>query len=399
MVLDELYSSRHDANDQHPLGSDNSRVAIEEAIEEAIKEALKTKFSKSHDEAGVTSGTSQTDNHDSTVNSEKKTFKIKEQCDQLTHGKADDHETNIVDASKPDVEILVIFLINGLFSSHSNAEVSSMHVSQDPVEEEDYLLEDNEWPKHCTDLSSNQIIFSNLHENALIYTQTDRGDKQPGTNKWNIGSSSFSSLKRPVSSSNPLRSFASTDDGRSFNETTVGLSSSGYCTGRSDYSESSFKARIAVGGSLAGVYSETDKVPCRKVDCEEKLGNLSMTEITDVDAHSKHNDLFTQSKQFHSNHMHDGHTHIPNELFPIAKRTHQYIENQPTAVETAVTKVPPTTNKTNGYSKSTYAVLVGNNVKVYNTTLFASLPHHNKFMVKERLKDKVRLRLKSSIER
>ena len=405
MVLDELCSSGYDsgANGQHSFKSEDRSV-----------DDLELKRTKPLDEAEERNETIY-GNCDTTADQGKKACNIKEQDDQrINCGEADDqpfdnetddNKTNIMQLIACAVKIYVaefnIMLINDSSddpsSSHSNSEVNSVHQSLDPVEKEDCLLEDSEW-KHI-DPNSSQIMFSNLHENALIYTQTDRGDKQPGTSKFSI-SSSFSSLKRPVTSSNPLRSFTSTDDGTSFNEATVGFSSSGYCTGRSDYSESSFKARIVGGGNsganLAGVYSETDKVPCRKVDHEENFVDLSFAEKTYFDAHSKHSDLTTQSKQLHSYHMHDRHTHVPNGLLPTAQRTQQYIENQPTAVETAVTKVPPTTNK-NGYSKSTYTVLVGNCVKVYSTNLFASLPHHNKFMVKERLKDKVRLRLKSSI--
>ena len=53
-----------------------------------------------------------------------------------------------------------------------------------------------------------------------------------------------------------------------------------------------------------------------------------------------------------------------------------------------------------GYTKPTYAVLVGNTVQVYDTSIFASLPHCNKFMVKEKQKEdssgiiKVKLHLK-----
>ena len=40
-----------------------------------------------------------------------------------------------------------------------------------------------------------------------------------------------------------------------------------------------------------------------------------------------------------------------------------------------------------GYHRSTYPVLAGNHVKMCSTKLFASLPHHNKYFVKERFKD------------
>ena len=426
MVLNELCSSGYDANDRRPLTSANNSDLVKHSSR--VVDNLESKYTNLPEEAEVISKMLLADNCDAGVDQGKKKcstkeyddhkpYNIKQQHDQSIHCEADDqpvngeendHGTNVQSiVFKAEAKIYIaefyIMLVNDLSSSHSNYEVSSVQISLDPVEEEGCLLGDQNW-KCCTEPNSKQIIFSNLHENASIYTQTDRGDKQPGTNKFNIGSSSFSSLKRPVTSSNPLRSFTSTDDGRSFNETTIGPSSSGYCTGRSDYSESSFKARIVGGGSsynkgvnLAGVYSEADNVPWRKVDHNEKLSNLSLTEVTDVGVHSKRSDLITQSKQLYNNHTLDRHTPIPNGLLPTTQRPHQYIENQPTAVETAATKVSPTTNKTNGYSKSTYAVLVGNNVKVYNTTLFASLPHHNKFMVKERLKDKVRLRLKSSI--
>ena len=60
-------------------------------------------------------------------------------------------------------------------------------------------------------------------------------------------------------------------------------------------------------------------------------------------------------------------------------------------------------NTGNGYNKATYAVLVGNVIKVYNTNTFASLPCNNKFMVKERHQDasgvtRVKLALKQSTE-
>ena len=40
-----------------------------------------------------------------------------------------------------------------------------------------------------------------------------------------------------------------------------------------------------------------------------------------------------------------------------------------------------------GYIKPVYHVLVGDSVRVYPTNLFASLPQHDKFLVKERLHD------------
>ena len=39
------------------------------------------------------------------------------------------------------------------------------------------------------------------------------------------------------------------------------------------------------------------------------------------------------------------------------------------------------------YRKTSYAVLIGNTVRVYDTKMYAALPLHNKCMVKERVKD------------
>ena len=40
-----------------------------------------------------------------------------------------------------------------------------------------------------------------------------------------------------------------------------------------------------------------------------------------------------------------------------------------------------------GYTKPAYPILVGNLIKVFPTNLFAPLPQHNKFLVKERFHD------------
>ena len=54
-----------------------------------------------------------------------------------------------------------------------------------------------------------------------------------------------------------------------------------------------------------------------------------------------------------------------------------------------------------GYSGLTYPVLIGNAVRVCSTNEFANLPHHDHFMVKERIRDssgivKARLTLRCS---
>ena len=59
---------------------------------------------------------------------------------------------------------------------------------------------------------------------------------------------------------------------------------------------------------------------------------------------------------------------------------------------------------TDYYKKATYAVLIGNTVRVCNTKLYASLPLCNKYMVKEKIKDasgnaRVKLSLKTFYNR
>ena len=49
----------------------------------------------------------------------------------------------------------------------------------------------------------------------------------------------------------------------------------------------------------------------------------------------------------------------------------------------------PTSQIVTGYIKPVYPVLVGNSVKVCSTSVFASLPQHDKFLVKERLRDPI----------
>ena len=58
-------------------------------------------------------------------------------------------------------------------------------------------------------------------------------------------------------------------------------------------------------------------------------------------------------------------------------------------------------SKNIGYNKPTYTVLIGNYIRVYLTNFFAILPHHSKFMVKERIPTtsgitRAKLTLKSS---
>ena len=60
-----------------------------------------------------------------------------------------------------------------------------------------------------------------------------------------------------------------------------------------------------------------------------------------------------------------------------------HLYNTPTVVEDCNNLL----HRITGYAKPVYPVLVGNSVKVFPTNMFASLPQHDKFLVKERLHD------------
>ena len=300
-----------------------------------------------------------------------------------------DDLTVTVGSQHPSHRICSFLLIkHPMPSLHSSCVVTSEHRSLDPTEEENCLIMCHDDVGRNTDLDSNEIIRNNLHPKLITHAQTDRGDK-PLVSTLNSGSS-FSSLKKPIISSN-LRSFTSTDDGSSLNETTVGVSS-GYYSGTSDYSQSSYKAKIAGAGSsplersnLAGVHSEVDRVPYRKID--EQMPDINPDKLAkgnELDTQLKHRD-YTIAQSKHNNHD----RHVPTK--------HQHIQKPQTFSTTETANKVAKPNKT-GYNKSTYTVLVGNCVKVYSTK-FSSLPHHNKFMVKERIKEtnKVKLILVSDV--
>ena len=142
--------------------------------------------------------------------------------------------------------------------------------------------------------------------------------------------------------------------------------------------------------NLAGVYSEPDRVPCRKI--KEQASGIN-SQASDLDAQLNYTKVQSKCNN------HDRHVHAPNVLLPTTEQMYQHVEKPPQFSTTLATNKVATTNKIAGYSKSTYAVLVGNCVKVYSTRLFVSLPHHNKFMVKERIKEtnKVKLALISDV--
>ena len=237
-----------------------------------------------------------------------------------------------------------------------------------------------------------------------------RGDKPPPI--------TFNSIAAKQSYS--IKSF---DDGSSLNENTYGTS--GYCTASSNYSDSSYKSRIVGGGNVKptltramfqGTESVADKdcgvhrhtiEKSQQPSLQDGNHGRSFREAPHTDCNFsfirnesslaytvKQKDLEVPQKQVHRN----SETQISsNEHF---KR--QTVRNEP--IKPSAEKFSPSLPEPRlftGYNKPTYAVLIGNSVKVYSTGTYASLPHSNKFLVKERHRDtsgitRVRLTLKST---
>ena len=154
------------------------------------------------------------------------------------------------------------------------------------------------------------------------------------------------------------------DDGVHLNESTVG--SQGYYTGSTaDYSSYSYKSKIATFSSSISEVFIKPKLKTSKFKGEED-------EPDKVDRRVAAN-LVTH---------HDAHAVGPSQL--------KY-RLQAAALKHNDTKIKP--DKKNEkkvadcYRKSTYTVLIGDTVKVYDTRNYAILPLRNHYMVKERIKD------------
>ena len=230
---------------------------------------------------------------------------------------------------------------------------------------EEMIAEEETHHDYVEHLHELVVCCNVLFKELLI--QTCRGDRPPKTN------CSFSSLKK----SENLKSFASSDDGTNFNERAFGFTTSGYYTANcADYSNASFKSKIVGGGSrnvnLAGVESEADNKPQTHAACRPHS-----IDDTPVNVLPKQNNNRVPEHPLPSEHLYDN----SQWLTPHVEKEIQK-DNTKTVKNTSV-----------GYSKSTYVVYIGNAVKVYLTQLFACLPRHNAFLVKERVKGTNRVKL------
>ena len=236
-------------------------------------------------------------------------------------------------------------------------------------------------------------------ENAI-----DRADRQPNAkpnNYWNT---------KPT----PFAAVSSVDDGNSYYESTFG-STSGYFSD-ANYSGHSYKSQIAISGpsNTTQLSTATDRrinlvrsnfkgetcVPDKDKDLHVEQGPVP--DIYENNGSDRLYDYYSSQKSqskppgLNDVHLDSKNSTTPREIQSSGINTdHAVIAND--SLKTR--KDDKVTSATKGYSKLTYTVLIGNSVKVYNTTM-ASNPHYDKFIVKERYKDtsgitKTKLALKS----
>ena len=249
-----------------------------------------------------------------------------------------------------------------------------------------------------------------------------RGDKQP--------INTFNSVAAKQSYS--VKSF---DDGTSFNENTFGTS--GYYTASSNYSDHSYKSKIVGGGSggsnvkvaaltrstLQGIESEADRgyhdVHRQTIKKSQEASmqddhhdprfretphtefNLSLLKVQYPSAKNIQRKYLDSDLEVSKQVQRDSASETQNSNNDLSKqqKIHQSITYPLSPSSLPEPKKVSTTG--HGYNKSTYAVLIGDNVKVYSTSVFAALPRNNKFLVKERHQDlsgvtRVKLTLKST---
>ena len=261
----------------------------------------------------------------------------------------------------------------------------------------------------------------------VVVDGTQRGDKQPPTTSNSIATKQSYSVK-------------SFDDGIHLNENT--FRTSGYYTASSNYSDYSYKSKIVGGGNvkpvpltrsmLQGTESVADKgydvhrhtvkksqeaspQVDREVDCHNRSFqeaphtsyNFSESSALKVKyppngiGQNEDSHAYTQKDLELPLHKESETQNTGNEVSKRQSESNELVKPSQEKVPSTYYMLPEPKKSSTGYSKSTYAVLIGNNVKVYSTNTFASFPHNNKFLVKERHQDssgitRVKLTLKST---
>ena len=260
------------------------------------------------------------------------------------------------------------------------------------------------------DVTTTTTISYGTFEGALT-----RGDKPP-TSKLNAVNGVAAKLSFSV------KSF---DDGRSFNENAFGTP--GYYTASSNYSDQSYKSRIVGGGSgnSNNVKATLTRSTFQGMECvADKAVSVQRPHTVKTSHKVSIQDDYQDQTRFreipHGNDCADVSSLKVNypEKRPAAKNIHNekgYKEaldssnafskgqkiHQPVKPSTPSKLLVPSKKVATAYNKSTYAVLIGDSVKVCSTHTFAAFPCHNKFLVKERFQDlsgvtRVKLTLKSA---
>ena len=243
----------------------------------------------------------------------------------------------------------------------------------------------------------------------------DRADRQPNVKPYNYWNTSQSKPK-PFQ---PFAAVSSVDDGSSHNESTFG-STSGYFSD-ANYSGLSYKSQIAISGpsnsrgttpfpTAASTSSADRKINLVRANfkgdaCVADKGNDARVEQGPVPGVYKNTNggpdrLYDYCSQKETKPPGLNKAHLDSQNSTPGKIQSSGISTDHDATANDSLKTRKDTSATKGYNKPTYTVLIGNTVKVYNTTI-ASNPHHDKFIVKERYKDtsgitKTKLTLKSN---
>ena len=234
----------------------------------------------------------------------------------------------------------------------------------------------------------------------------------------------------PTKQSYFIKSF---DDGSSLNENTFGTL--GYYTTSSNYSDYSQKSRIIGAGCNVKPSMVKPTLTRATFHGAECLADKDCSHTIEKSHESSLQDDYCDNQSFreapHTNYnfsfVIDTHalgirkesslTYTVKQKEVSQKQVHRNLETQDSTnehskkqtlrnelVNPPQEKLPGSLQEPRlfiGYNQPTYAVLIGNSVKVYSTNTYASLPHSNKFLVKERHRDtsgitRVRLTLKST---
>ena len=252
------------------------------------------------------------------------------------------------------------------------------------------------------------------HRQCDILIDEIRGDKPQPT-------STFNSIATKQSYS--VRSF---DDGTSLNENTLGTS--GCVTTSSNYSDLSYRSKIVGGGNglprltrsmFQGTESVADKGcdvhrhtvkkpsqdPSMQDDYRDPKLRVTVPHHADFNLSTLKVQYPPVKQNIHQKDL-DSDLEVSQQVQRAGESENQHSNNDSSKWQSINQPTKPSSPSSlpepkKGYNKPSYAVLIGDSVKVYSTNIFAALPSNNKFLVKERHQDlsgvtRVKLTLKST---